>query len=231
MEKTPLSIIIPNINSKVIDKLPEIHPKNVDILYFDGCSKGNPGPSGIGAVLYKNQLERWTDSRYIGDKRTNNEAEYCALIMGLEQAIICNINNLSVCGDSLLVINQVNGIYKVKSSSIFDLYEEVLGLKSQFDLVEFNHVYRNYNKRADELSNLALDQPNDLQTDFIKEFDEDWNLKDPVEEVRLEKTRIEDVKQILFVKIPLIKKTETKTKDKQLSITQFFKIGSLFPDI
>ena len=208
----------------------KVFPSCEYIMNFDGASKGNPGLSGAGAVIYKNGNEIWSSCKFVGIK-TNNQSEYSALILGLKGALLLGITNLSVLGDSLLVINQVNGIYKVKSSSIFDLYEEVLELKTQFDFVEFNHVYRNYNKRADELSNLALAHPEDLQIDFIKEFDEDWNLKDPVEEVRVEKTRIEDVKQILFVKIPSAKKTETKTNDKQLSITQFFKIGSLFPDI
>ena len=201
----------------------KVFPLTEYTMNFDGASKGNPGLSGAGAVIYKNGEEIWSSCKFVGTK-TNNQSEYSALILGLKGALTLGITNLSVLGDSLLVINQVNGIYKVKSDSIFDLYEEVLGLKTQFNFVEFNHVYRDYNKRADELSNLALAHPEDLQTDFIKEFDEDWNLKDPVEEVR-----IEDVKQILFVKIPSAKKT--KTKDKQLSITQFFKIGSFFPDI
>jgi ribonuclease HI len=176
MEKTPLSIIIPNINSKVIDKLPQIYSKNVDVLYFDGCSKGNPGPSGIGAVLYKNQLERWADSKYIGDKRTNNEAEYCALIMGLEEAINCNINNLSVCGDSLLVINQVNGVYNVRHLNLIPLYEKVMELKKQFLYIDFSHVYRNENKRADKLSNIGLELSNkDIYNPLIKEKDNNNN--------------------------------------------------------
>ena len=196
------------------------------IMNFDGASKGNPGLSGAGAVIYKNGEEIWHSCKFLGIK-TNNQSEYSALILGLKGALTLGITNLSVLGDSLLVINQVNGLYKVKSSSIFDLYEDVLGLKSHFVFIEFNHVYRNYNKRADELSNLALDQPCELQTDFIKELDEDW-----VEEVIL--NNLIQQKQIvqplqLFVKIPLA--NNTKTKNKQLSITQFFKINPLFPDI
>lgn len=219
----------------------KVFPLNEYIMNFDGASRGNPGLSGAGAVIYKNGEEIWSSCKFVGTK-TNNQSEYSALILGLKGALTLGITNLSVLGDSLLVINQVNGIYKVKSSSIFDLYEEVLGLKSQFNFVEFNHVYRNYNKRADELSNLALDQPCDLsddtQTDFIdtafiKELDEDW-----VEEVILDNL-IQQKQQLVpplqfFVKIPSAKKTkktDPKTKDKQLSITQFFKIGSLFPDI
>jgi len=173
MEETLLSIIIPNINSKVIHKPSPIYPiqqKNDDVLYFDGCSKGNPGPSGIGAVLYKNNNEHWSDSRYIGNKRTNNEAEYCALIMGLEEAINCNIKNLSVCGDSLLVINQVNGIYKVKHVNLIPLYAKVMELTKHFKYIEFTHVYRNENKRADKLSNIALELSNmEIYENLVKD--------------------------------------------------------------
>jgi len=145
-----LSTMIPvNTHSKIFPILEYV-------LYFDGCSKGNPGPSGIGAVIYKNKIEIWNSCKYIGDKRTNNESEYSALIMGLEEAIKMDIKELSVCGDSLLVINQVNGIYKVKNLKLLVLYENILLLKSKFTYIDFNHVYRNNNKRADELSNLAL---------------------------------------------------------------------------
>jgi len=201
------------------------------IMNFDGASRGNPGLSGAGAVIYKNGEEIWNSCKFVGTK-TNNQSEYMALILGLEGALTLGITNLSVLGDSLLVINQVNGIYKVKSASIFDLYEEVLVLKAQFVLVEFNHVYREYNKRADELSNLALDQPcdlqtDDLQTDFIKELDEDWTEEVILDNLIQQKHSIPSLQ--LFVKIPSANKT--KTKDKQLSITQFFKTDPLFPSI
>ena len=204
----------------------KVFPYKEYVMNFDGASKGNPGLSGAGAVIYKNGEEIWSSCKFVGTK-TNNQSEYSALILGLKGAITLGITKLSVLGDSLLVINQVNGIYKVKSESIFNLYKEVLGLKSQFEYVDFNHVYRDYNKRADELSNLALDRPCDLQTDFIdtaafiQEYDEDWMKAVPIEV---------SIKQPLFVKIPSVK-INPKAKDKQLSITQFFKIGSLFPDI
>jgi ribonuclease HI len=211
----------------------KVFPCTEYVMNFDGASRGNPGLSGAGAVIYKNSEEIWSSCKFVGTK-TNNQSEYSALILGLKGALTLGITNLSVLGDSLLVINQVNGLYRVKSSSIFDLYEEVLGLKSQFNFVEFNHVYREYNKRADELSNLALDQPcdlqtDDLQTDFIKELDEDWTDEVKLDELIQQKHKIVPPLQ-LFVRIPSAKKP-TKTKDKQLSITQFFKIGSLFPDI
>ena len=125
-------------------------------LYFDGCSKNNPGKSGIGAVLYnwKNE-EVFAKCKYIGIC-TNNESEYSALIYGLECSLEQNVKNLLVYGDSQLVINQVTGVYKVKSDTLLNYYRKVLELVKNFDMIEFNHVKREYNKRADQLSNIAI---------------------------------------------------------------------------
>lgn len=125
------------------------------ILHFDGCCKGNPGDSGAGAIIYKDNEEIWSCSKYLG-KGTNNQAEYKGLILGLEKAVELSISELSVFGDSQLVINQVNGIYKVSSPQIKPLYEKVKELKSKIENVEFYHVYRHENQMADKLANDAL---------------------------------------------------------------------------
>ena len=93
------------------------------LLQFDGCSKGNPGKAGSGAVIYKNKNEIWGKSLFIGDKNTNNEAEYIGLIIGLEEATNMGIKKLYVEGDSLLVIKQMKGEYKVKAENLYKLYE------------------------------------------------------------------------------------------------------------
>ena len=82
-------------------------------LFFDGCSKGNPGVSGAGAVIYEENEEIWADQFFVGEKFTNNHAEYAGLILGLQQALEMNIVSLAVEGDSQLVINQMNKILKV----------------------------------------------------------------------------------------------------------------------
>lgn len=148
-------IAVPVFRNK--SKAAKIYPKTEFSLFFDGCSKGNPGPSGIGAVLYKGENEIWAAARFIGNHCTNNEAEYRALILGLEEASERKIEEITVFGDSQLVINQVNGIYKVKAKNLFDLYDRVQMLKKCFHFVQFNHVYREQNTRADQLSNIALD--------------------------------------------------------------------------
>ena len=126
------------------------------VLFFDGCCKGNPGPGGAGAVLYKDKIEIWSDSIFVGKKVTNNIAEYTGLIIGLKQAIKVGIKNIKVNGDSQLVIKQMTGNYKVNSENLIELYKTAKQLEKSFDSISFNHVYRKDNKRADSLSNDGL---------------------------------------------------------------------------
>jgi ribonuclease HI len=124
-------------------------------LYFDGCSKGNPGIAGIGVVLYEDNKQIWTLSSCIG-VATNNVAEYSALINGLEYALLQNIDTLKVFGDSMIVINQMKGIYKVKSENLTELYNRANNMAKQFKEISFQHVYRDKNKVADKLANLGI---------------------------------------------------------------------------
>jgi ribonuclease HI len=212
----------------------KIYPSGEYTLNFDGASKGNPGLAGTGMVIYKGEKEIWSSCKFIGYK-TNNQAEYSALIFGLKNALELGIKNLSVLGDSLLVINQVNGIYRVKSETLADLHKQVIDLKSNFDYIEFNHVYRESNKRADELSNLALENVGDLSNtqleknnetafeklDDIQELDEDW-----VEEIKIEEETLTHKSNKLKEK----HKTRIGEKQKQAAITDFFKLNPLFPN-
>jgi ribonuclease HI len=125
-------------------------------MYFDGCSKGNPGLSGAGAVIYKNGEEIWANSYFVSDNATNNVSEYFGLIRGLKRAIKMNIHCLIVKGDSLLIIKQMTGKYKVKSESMIELYNIAKKMEEEFENISYEHVYRKYNKRADELSNEGI---------------------------------------------------------------------------
>lgn len=123
------------------------------VLYFDGCSKGNPGEAGAGAVIYQNGIEIWNSSIYVGSKESNNVAEYNGMIMGMTEAIARNIKKISVKGDSLLVIKQMTGEYKVRSANLVEWYNKSKLLERHFDTVTYEHVYRKDNTRADKLSN------------------------------------------------------------------------------
>lgn len=146
----------PISNPLQVEMAAKIYPTCEYVLNFDGCSKGNPGPAGIGAVISKSGSEEWCGCQFIGNK-TNNQSEYSALILGLKEALSRNIKKLQVYGDSLLVINQVTGKFKVKNVLLQELYKEAMTLIAKFDYIVFNHVYREFNKRADQLSNLALE--------------------------------------------------------------------------
>ena len=126
-------------------------------MAFDGCSKGNPGRAGAGAVIYHNEVEIWADSKFVGTKETNNVAEYSGLIMGLHEALRRNITHLTVLGDSELIIKQMNKTYAVKSANIKAYHDMAASLAKQFASIQFKHVYRNHNTRADALSNLGLE--------------------------------------------------------------------------
>lgn len=125
-------------------------------LQFDGCSKNNPGLAGAGAVIYKNGKEIWADHLFVGTNNTNNYAEYSGLMFGLEKAIELNIKSLHIEGDSLLVINQMTGKYKCNSPNLIDQYNKAKELAAKFDSINFVHIFRNKNVRADELSNKAV---------------------------------------------------------------------------
>ena len=154
-----LPIILPKVKN-IKDEKSQIHAKvypEIEYkLQFDGCSKSNPGIAGAGAVIYKFNKEISSKVQFVGNSSTNNEAEYTGLIIGLKEAINLGIKELTVEGDSLLIINQMNGIYKVKSENLIELYKEATKLKNQFHYISFTHIYRSSNKRADELSNLAI---------------------------------------------------------------------------
>jgi len=125
-------------------------------LYFDGCCKGNPGPAGAGFVLYQGSREIVSKSEFIGDNETNNVAEYHALVIGLKKALSYGVRRLTVYGDSLLVIKQVTGKYKVNSHNLKQYHDYAIELAKQFETIRFEHVLREKNKRADELANLSL---------------------------------------------------------------------------
>ena len=143
---------------KLISKQEEakIFPEIEYRLQFDGCSKKNPGLAGAGAVIYKYSKEIWSGDLFVGTNATNNYAEYSGLIIGLEKAVELNIKTLHVEGDSLLVINQMTGKYKCNSPNLIDQHNKAKELASKFESINFVHIFRNKNVRADVLSNKAV---------------------------------------------------------------------------
>lgn len=132
------------------------------VIYCDGGARGNPGPAGIGAVIL---LENGagssetlaTVSKFIG-VTTNNVAEYTALIEGLKEAKKLGARVVEIRCDSELVVRQLSGEYKVKSSSLKCYHAEAKKLLSQFDDWVAVHVTRDLNVQADRLVNDAIDR-------------------------------------------------------------------------
>ena len=126
-------------------------------LYCDGASRSNPGDASIGISILLDGKEVHTISKKIGIA-TNNEAEYQALIDGLNYCIDNSIKEIEVFLDSNLVVEQVNKNFKVKAGNLKVLNSKVDDLIQEFNFIEINHVYREENKRADQLANMALDK-------------------------------------------------------------------------
>lgn len=139
------------------------------IIYTDGGSRGNPGPAGIGVVIYSDKLEPIKEySQYLGIT-TNNEAEYQAVIFALKKAKAlfgkktAKELEIEMRGDSELLVNQMEGKYKILNPRIQFLFIEVWNLRLDFKKVRFMFVPRERNKEADRLVNEVLDSQNKAQ--------------------------------------------------------------------
>lgn len=136
---------------------PETYEVKEVKLFTDGGSRGNPGPSAIGfAVLDMADQVIETSSRYLGIT-TNNQAEYQGLKEGLEHCVKLQVQTVHVHMDSLLVVNQLKGIYKVKNRDLWPIYDAIKELLPVFKDVTFTHVPRELNKLADSMVNECLD--------------------------------------------------------------------------
>ena len=125
-------------------------------IHTDGGARGNPGPAGIGAVLDFAGHQKFF-KEYIGET-TNNQAEYRAVILGLEKAKELGAEEVDVFLDSELVQQQLNQKYKVKNIDLQPLFVQAWNLGMNFKKVKYIHVGRNDNKLADKLVNEALDE-------------------------------------------------------------------------
>ncbi len=124
-------------------------------IYIDGASKGNPGPSGIGVVIYRSGEIIKNISSFIGHA-TNNVAEYTALIYALQEALILKADILKVKTDSQLLARQLNKVYKVKNENIAGLYNQSEHLLKAFKKVSIENIPREMNKGADKLATDAI---------------------------------------------------------------------------
>ena len=144
---------------------PQKLPPGKYSMYFDGACRGNPGPSGAGALLKKEVYGKTAGETvfelavYLGDDLTNNESEYFSLISGLRKAKELGVTELKVYGDSKLVVNQVNGTWQVKKEHLQPLWQqarEIIQTAPFRDRFSLHHVEREFNSEADALANAAI---------------------------------------------------------------------------
>jgi len=129
------------------------------IIYTDGGARGNPGPAAIGVAIYETGTINepiLKIGKFLGTT-TNNEAEYRAVIVALEETKKLGGKSLTFFLDSELVVKQLTGKYKIKEPRLAALAADVLRLQNNFLQVVFKHVPREKNKLADALVNEALD--------------------------------------------------------------------------
>lgn len=127
-------------------------------IYFDGGSRGNPGPSAVGAVLYDDKDKKLEQlSSYIGD-HTNNMAEYMALDSVLDMAQKYKCSRIILFTDSKLLHNQVKKIWKIKDKNILEIFLNISKKLAGYDVVDLRLIPREKNREADRLVNQALDK-------------------------------------------------------------------------
>lgn len=134
------------------------------IIYTDGGSRGNPGKAAIG-VVFCNEKEQEIKKfgEYLGDALTNNEAEYSAVISALKKFKVlfgkemAKATDIEIRSDSELLVNQMNGKYKIENENIQKFFIEIWNLKIDFLSVKFKAIPREKNREADRLVNEVLD--------------------------------------------------------------------------
>jgi phosphoribosylglycinamide formyltransferase-1 len=138
------------------------------IVHIDGGSRGNPGPAAAAFVMDDAAGNRLAARAFVLGETTNNVAEYTALLRALQAANALGATDVNVFSDSELLVRQLTGLYKVRSDSIRPLYEQVNGLRMQFDCFSIRHLMREQNKEADRLVNEALDTERDIDEGAAK---------------------------------------------------------------
>ena len=127
-------------------------------IFADGGSRGNPGPSASGFVVLNMEDTVLVDKGVYLGVTTNNQAEYTALKLALEECKKMAVKDIEVYMDSLLVVNQMKGIFKIRNRDLWPIHQAIVDLVKGFHKVSFSHVPREFNKLADAAVNRALDE-------------------------------------------------------------------------
>ena len=126
-------------------------------IYTDGASRGNPGDSAYGFAILKDDEILYKGNGYLGEK-TNNQAEYIALLEGLKKLLELDINkNVIIYMDSQLIVRQIKGVYKIRNKKLKEYYKKIVKLLDKIENWNIKHINREENKVADQLANYAID--------------------------------------------------------------------------
>jgi ribonuclease HI len=126
-------------------------------IFADGGSRGNPGPSASGFVVLDTEDNILVDKGVYLGVTTNNQAEYTALKLALEECHKMAVKEVQVYMDSMLVVNQMKGIFKIKNRDLWPIHDAIKQLAKGFNQITYDHVPREFNKLADAAVNRALD--------------------------------------------------------------------------
>ena len=126
--------------------------------HIDGGARGNPGPAGWGVVIQNASAEMIAELMGSLPHATNNVAEYNGLLAALDWCAEHGATSVAIRSDSLLLVQQMRGVYKVKNDGLKPLYGRARLLAHKIGKVTFEHVPREQNKEADRLANLAMDE-------------------------------------------------------------------------
>ena len=127
-------------------------------IYVDGASRGNPGPSGIGYRIVDVDGHTMEQGGEVIGFATSRVAEYYAMRKGIDRALALDIKTVRFMSDSLMVVNQLNGVFTVKNQDILPIYKDIQSKLDSFDAVSFTHIPRTNNTFADHEANVAIDK-------------------------------------------------------------------------
>ncbi|MBQ3353308.1 reverse transcriptase-like protein [Candidatus Saccharibacteria bacterium] len=157
LSETTMSVIEIEEGKAVSGRIASRDTANSVVINVDGASRGNPGPSGIGyCISDENGQIVKQGGEFIGFA-TSRVAEYCAMRKGVELAIELGYKKARFVSDSLMVVNQLNGIFSIKNQDIIPIYEDIQKSLEKFEAVSFTHVPRSQNVVADHEANGAID--------------------------------------------------------------------------
>ncbi|MFQ5867684.1 MAG: ribonuclease HI family protein [bacterium] len=145
-----------SVAASMLRSLPGVEKHRNLKVYIDGAAAPNPGPSGIGVVIYDQRKKKIKEvKKYIG-LGSNNVAEYKALIRGLKESKKLLAQSVNVFSDSELLVNQMNGRFRINDKHLMRLSEQAKTLEGKFEKVTYRLIGRNENRLTDQLANIAI---------------------------------------------------------------------------